>query len=249
MPNFAYWAVRLARPRPDMISIIIPTFNESKTDYLRPVLSQLVLLDDAEIFVIDGGSTDGTLDLLSSFKVNVEILPESSRAARLKMGITKSSGNLILLHHPRSLLSAAAISSLQNWAKDKRGFWGGFTHKFDINHPLLKFTSWYSNVIRCDRKSILYLDHCIFFDRELNSLAGLMPDVEIFEDTELSKIFSRHSKPVRLSDRSTTSAIRFEKNGIYRQALMNQVLKVAYLLKASHKAMNRLYEKGLGLNS
>jgi glycosyltransferase involved in cell wall biosynthesis len=249
VPNFAYLVERLARPQFDMISIIVPTFNESKTDYLRPVLAQLTLLDDAEIFVIDGGSTDGTLDLLSGFKVNVEILPKSSRAARLKAGIKKSSGKLILLHHPRSLISAVSISSFQNWAKDKHGFWGGFTHKFDLNHPLLKFTSWYSNVIRCDRKSILYLDHCIFFDRELKDLAGLMPDVEIFEDTELSKIFSGHSKPMRLSGLSTTSAIRFEKNGIYRQALMNQFLKIAYLLKASHKAMNRLYEKGLGLNS
>jgi hypothetical protein len=165
------------------------------------------------------------------------------------MGIARSSGDITLLHHPRSFVSAGAISSLQIWAKNKRGFWGGFTHKFDALHPLLKFTSWYSNFIRCDRKSILYLDHCIFYDREFTDLAALMPDVEIFEDTELSKIFGRRSSPVRLSGHSTTSAIRFEQNGIYRQALMNQFLKIGYLLKVSHKTMNRLYEKGLGLNS
>lgn len=232
-----------------MITIVIPTFNESKTGYLKPILTQLAMLDDAEIIVIDGGSTDGTLDLLNDFEVNVQILPNSSRAARLKMGIEKSSGKLTLLHHPRSLITVDAISSLHSWAKDKQGFWGGFTHRFDTRHPLLKFTSWYSNVIRCDRKSILYLDHCIFFDQELNDLAVLVPDMEIFEDTELSKILSRHSSPVRLPQYSTTSAIRFEQNGMYSQALINQFLKIGYLLKVSHKTMNRFYEKGLGLNS
>ncbi|MFT6094956.1 MAG: hypothetical protein ACJA2Q_002863 [Pseudohongiellaceae bacterium] len=232
-----------------MISIVIPTFNESKTGYLKLILSQLTLLDDAEVLVIDGGSTDDTLEIIRGFGVNVEILPKSSRAARLKIGIARSSGELILLHHPRSLVSADAILSLRSWGKGNRGFWGGFSHKFDIQHPLLKFTSWYSNVIRCDHKSILYLDHCIFFDQELTGLALLTPNVEIFEDTELSKILSGHSSPVRLSEYSTTSAIRFEQNGIYRQAMMNQFLKIGYLLKISHKTMNRLYEKGLGLNS
>ena len=239
----------LARRQPNMISIVIPTFNESKTGYLKLILTQLALLDNAEVLVIDGGSTDGTLDIIRSFGANVEILPNSSRAARLKTGIAKSSGELILLHHPRSLLSADAISSLRSLGEGNRGFWGGFSHKFDTQHPLLKFTSWYSNVIRCDRKSILYLDHCIFFDKELTELATLTPDVDIFEDTELSKIFSRHSNPVRCPEHSTTSAIRFVQNGIYRQALMNQFLKIGYLLKISHKTMNRLYEKGLGLNS
>ncbi|MFT4671326.1 MAG: glycosyltransferase involved in cell wall biosynthesis [Pseudohongiellaceae bacterium] len=239
----------LARPQLDMISIVIPTFNEFKTGYLKSILAQLALLDDAEVLVIDGGSTDGTLEVIKDFGVIVEILPSSSRAARLKVGIARSSGELILLHHPRSLVSSDAILSLRTRGEGNRGFWGGFSHKFDAQHPLLKFTSWYSNVIRCDRRSILYLDHCIFFDQELAELASLMPDVEIFEDTELSKIFSGHSSPVRLPEYSTTSAIRFEQNGIYRQALMNQFLKIGYLLKISHKTMNRLYEKGLGLNS
>ena len=240
---------RLARPQPNMISIVIPTFNESKTGYLKLILTQLALLDNAEVLVIDGGSTDGTLDIIKGFGAKVEMLPNSSRAARLKMGIARSSGELILLHHPRSLLHADAISSLRRWCESNRGFWGGFSHRFDVQHPLLKFTSWYSNVIRCDRKSILYLDHCIFFDQELTELATLTPDVDIFEDTELSKIFSRHSSPVRRPEHATTSAIRFVQNGIYRQALMNQFLKIGYVLKISHKTMNRLYEKGLGLNS
>lgn len=77
----------------------------------------------------------------------------------------------------------------------------------------------------------------------------MIPDVEIFEDTELSKILKTYSHPIRLTDAAQTSAIRFQKNGLYRQAIMNQVLKLGYSLKVPAKTMNRLYEKGLGLNS
>ena len=67
----------LARPQPDMLSIVIPTFNESKTGYLKLILAQLALLDDAEVLVIDGGSTDGTLEIIEGFGDIVEILPNS----------------------------------------------------------------------------------------------------------------------------------------------------------------------------
>ncbi len=41
----------LARPQPDMLSIVIPTFNESKTGYLKLILAQLALLDDILVYV------------------------------------------------------------------------------------------------------------------------------------------------------------------------------------------------------
>lgn len=232
-----------------MISVVLPTFNEANSGYLELILQGLSLLDDAEIIVVDGGSTDGTLEMLEGFGVRLYLLEKSSRAARLNEGIANSRGELILLHHPRSLVSAQAITKLNRIIANKKHYWGGFTHRFDVDHPLLRFTSWYSNKIRCDFRGIVYLDHCIFFDAQLKDRGVIIPDVEIFEDTELSKILKTYSHPIRLTDAAQTSAIRFQKNGLYRQAIMNQVLKLGYSLKVPAKTMNRLYEKGLGLNS
>ncbi len=204
---------------------------------------------EIEIIVVDGGSTDGTLEFVKGLNVPLHILERSSRAARLSKGIAHSTGELILLHHPRSLVSVQAIESLRALAGKHENYWGGFTHQFDIDHPLLNFTSWYSNKIRCDLRGIVYLDHCIFFDSKLKDSGFTIPDVEIFEDTEISKILRTFSRPIRLPQLAKTSAIRFQKNGVYRQALMNQMLKLAYTFKVPAKAMNRFYEKGLGLNS
>jgi hypothetical protein len=76
-----------------------------------------------------------------------------------------------------------------------------------------------------------------------------IPDVDIFEDTELSIRLSKVSKPKLIPIKVTTSAIRFSKNGLWKQSLMNQSLKAAYHLGIDPKKMNSLYEKGLSLNS
>jgi hypothetical protein len=242
-------AVRLAPRLPKMISIVLPTFNEMSSGYLKRILESLHQIQEIEIIAVDGGSTDGTLEVLKGFNVTLHSLDKSSRAARLNKGIAHCNGELILLHHPRSLISGLAIENLKSLVGKHEHFWGGFTHVFDVHHPLLKFTSWYSNKIRCDLRGIVYLDHCIFFDAKLRDSGFSIPDVEIFEDTELSKILKTFSRPIRLPELAQTSAIRFQKNGLYRQALMNQVLKLAYSLNVPTKTMNRLYEKGLGLNS
>ncbi len=232
-----------------MLSVVLPTFNESKSGYLLPILTNLNELTDTEIIVVDGGSTDQTLALLNDFDVKLITLENSTRAARLNKGIDESRGEMILLHHPRSLLKVDCIMRLQALVSECRPTWGGFTHRFDFNHPLLRFTSWYSNRIRFDLRGIVYLDHCLFFDGDLKEKGMRLPDIDIFEDTELSKQLRKFAKPLRLADEAQTSAIRFQKNGVYRQALMNQCLKLGYTLKIPAKTMNRLYEKGLGLNS
>ena len=167
----------------------------------------------------------------------------ATRAERLQRGIEAARGRVVLCHHPRSLVTAEGLRWLRDHAAEVS--WGGFTHAFDASSLLLRYTSWYSNAVR-PRHGVVYLDHCIFFRREL--LTRPIPDVAIFEDTELSKILAESGKPTILPFTSTTSAVRFLKNGVARQLLLNQVLKVKYLLGAGDGAMNAAYEKGLHLN-
>lgn len=231
-----------------MLSIILPTLNEMRSGLLERIMSSLTQLVDAEIIVVDGGSDDGTLELLSKYDLKLITEQGASRAAKLNAGIAAASGDMIFLHHPRSLVQPQGFGQVAELGHSGARVWGGLTHQFDHDHPLLRFTSWYSNRVRCDRSGILYLDHCVFFDRGFKDEGLKIPDVDIFEDTELSKLLRGYSMPVRLPDVARTSAIRFQRNGIYRQALLNQWMKIAYYLNFSHDKMNRQYEKGLSLN-
>ncbi len=230
------------------ISVILPTFNELKTDVIQSSLPQLCLNPELEIIIIDKNSNDGTKEFCESHDLKFISTGSNSRAARINQGIAAATTDFLILNHPRSILSNEAIKELLPLSKQK--IWGGFTHHFDYDHPLLNFTSWYSNTIRFDRSGIIYLDHCIFLHKDL--VAGdktPVPEVDIFEDTKFSLKLLKKSKPLRLQGQSKTSSVRFKKNGVWTQAIMNQALKAGYKLKVPPRLMNKIYEKGLSLNS
>ncbi len=229
------------------ISIVFSVFDELRQGLLKESLDKLSKLSDVEIIVVDGGSTDGTLDLLENYSIKLIRSMSTSRAERLNIGIAQASNDLIILHHPRSVIDTAGIEYLQNNYESIT--WGGFYHRFIEEHPLLRFTSWYSNEVRGKIRSIVYLDHCIFFKKSLLSHDPIVPEIFIFEDTALSEKLNQLYPAQILPYVSRTSAIRFHKNGLFRQSILNLVMKGCYLLKVSDQSMNRVYEKGLGLNT
>lgn len=212
-----------------MLSIIVPSEFDGENIYHIRLVENVKSLKDTELIFI-------------SRKEAV------SRAERLNIGFHKSKGNIILLNHPRSLVEIKGLNYLASLSnrKDLSPEWGGFIHKFSMKHPLLNYTSWYSNRVRANLSGILYLDHCIYFHRDL--WIEDLPPIEIFEDTVLSRYFKKHSRPKILPFTSETSAIRFEKNGVFNQLWLNQFMKICFYLGIDHKKMNKLYEKKIKLN-
>lgn len=219
------------------VSVVIPVHRKG-ADWLPRILARLSEVEGLEIICAgDAPPPEGA----GARFVRVE---GSARGARLQAGIDAATCRTVLLHHPRCLIPAEGLRWLTAGAAGAR--WGGFTHAFDWDHPLLRFTSWYSNRVRAGLRGIVYLDHCVFFDKAL--LVRPIPPVEIFEDTELSLILRESGPPALAPFVATTSAVRFRANGPWRQALLNQRMKLSYLLGASHRLMNERYERGLGLN-
>ncbi|MGB0213641.1 glycosyltransferase [Algiphilus sp.] len=228
-----------------MISVVLPTHNEIGLGLLPDVLAPLTGHADVEPIAVDNASRDGTAALLRDAGARVIDLPGSNRAQRLNAGFAACTGDVVLLHHPRSVLAPDALDALRGLPAD--AIWGAFTHAFDDRHPLLGWTSWYSNRVRLDRAGVAYLDHCIFLRRDRLPDAPV-PDLDIFEDTALSRRLRPLGRPRRLPQIATTSAVRYRRNGVWRQAAMNQVLKLGYAARVPPRLMNRIYERGLSLN-
>ena len=229
------------------LSVIIPTLNEMELGIFPRLVESFSGFDNIEVIVSDGGSSDGTLDIAEKKGFKIISTPLANRAERLNRGIELAQSGMLLLNHPRSIIEREGVAYLISNLSEV--LWGGFTHRFDSYHPALKFTSWYSNIIRGGLFGVLYLDHCIFLKKFIYDEIGGIPNVDIFEDTLLSReILKCYEKPTILPYISKTSAVRFMKNGIYRQALLNQYMKIALLLGKDHKEMNSLYERGLSLN-
>lgn len=231
-----------------LLSIVIPIHNDLSIGYLEKQINTFKSLRNIEVIFIDGGSIDGSKELIEKAGFDFHQLPNSNRAQRLNYGLEISLSELILFHHPRSLVEKEGLDFL---IKEVKEDWGAFTHCFDKKNTLLNFTSWYSNEVRFKIRSIAYLDHCIFFKKCLvKKRKPVLPNIEIFEDTILSKnLFNLSENKVLIPFKSTTSSIRFEKNGLWFQAILNQVLKLCWYLGLSTQQMNKVYEKGLELNS
>ncbi len=220
---------------PEMkLSIILPVLNEEHHGFLKQSLPL-----PHELIIVDGGSTDNTVTLCRQHATKFISLPNSNRAQRINAGIKAASGKMLLLHHPRSFLEPRALEQIPETG------WGGFTLAFDNTGVPYRLLSWWSNNIRAKRRRILYLDHCIFAEK---ALLQDIPEVDVFEDTLLSRQLRTITQPVLLPGISTTSSVRFRKRFL-RQWLKNQVIKTGFFLGIPPNRINRFYERGFWLNS
>ncbi len=226
-----------------MITVVISVFNEKNNPYLNKILSQFQKDSFFEVICVDGGSTDGTAEYIKKQGFTVHVLKNSTRAVRINFGVARASYEMILLQHPRSLISDEGIAFMKE--SDGQVTWAAFTHQFDNPHFFLKFVSWYSNRVRVKKKSIVYLDHCMLLKK---AYFEPMPDIAIFEDTALSERLKVTCLPTLLPFVAVTSAIRFLDRGIYKHFLLNQWIKLLYALNVDSQKINRLYERRLNLN-
>jgi len=83
------------------VSIVVPAYDEAES--IEPILRRLdVVLDDAEVIVVDDGSTDGTAGIAEGlsgelgFELRVIVLPQNQgKGAAVRRGITASRGDVV----------------------------------------------------------------------------------------------------------------------------------------------------------
>lgn len=78
-----------------IISVVLPILNEAS--YIRQALESILNQDyePIEVIVVDGGSTDGTLDIVKEYPVELVVAPGMGQAASINLGWRKSSGQIL----------------------------------------------------------------------------------------------------------------------------------------------------------
>lgn len=230
------------------VSIVMPVLNEAS----RAVSAVRRLSRDfggCELIVVDGGSNDGTREVLEEMLdggtgTDVRVLPSlPGRARQMNAGARHSSGDVLWFVHADTVLDPDALPELQRVLADPQVVGGGLTLRFDRTSIALRYLAWTSN-IRARRLHWIFGDQALFVRRFAFDAVGGFPDLPIMEDLELSRRVARVGDLVVLTAASIASTRRFDEHGTWRMLVFMQWLKLLHFRGIDPQRIARCYAAG-----
>ena len=220
-----------------ILSIIVPVLNEAPG--IVAALQALALLreQEAELIVVDGGSSDNTRALCSGLADQLLTAP-SGRARQMNLGAAHASGSTLLFLHADTRLPAAATPAIKQALQGHA--WGRFDVSISGRSALLPMVAQLMNW-RSRLTGIATGDQAIFVTRKAFEDAGGFPEQPLMEDVELSRRLLRHGRPACLRLRVLTSGRRWEQFGVWRTILLMWRLRFLYWLGTPAEHLARHY--------
>lgn len=227
------------------LAIIIPTLNAA--DGLRDTLHALSVPTPGmrvDVIVVDGGSTDETLDIAQRFGARIAVA-DGGRGPQLAEGARHGFGDWLFFLHadtqpppdwPAQILAFTKLDG----AVDKAAY---FQLRLDDSAPAARrverFVAWRARVL-----GLAYGDQGLVLSRRLYERVGGYPHVALMEDVALIRRIAQASgrkNLVALGGYARTSAARYRKSGYSRRGARNLVCLGLYFLGVPPRVIARLY--------
>ena len=219
-----------------MISIIIPTYNEQ--DNIVQLLSELEnLKGQREIIVVDGGSSDDTIQLAKQ-KAKVICLPCANRARQMNQGAEAAKGKILWFVHADSIPSHDSLKLINEVLEES--FYGGFSLSFDSSKISFKTIAFLSN-LRARYLGLIFGDQAMFVRKNFFFQLGGFSNIKLMEDFDFCQRAKKIVKPTLLSRCLQTSSRRFLKGGIWKTFFVMQYIKILYLCGTNSKKLKQIY--------
>jgi rSAM/selenodomain-associated transferase 2/rSAM/selenodomain-associated transferase 1 len=225
---------RMAGSPGNSLSIIVPVLNESAG--ILDALQALVPMRSrgVEVIVVDGGSDDGTADLVrASGMADAVIQTTRGRAVQMNAGAGVAHGDVLLFLHADTRLPPGAdalVLQAMEGTEPARG-WGRFDVTIEGAHPMLGVIAWSMNR-RSRLTGIATGDQAMFMRRDAFDSVGGFPPIALMEDIAMSARLKRLSSPVCLAERVRTSGRRWESRGVLRTMLGMWWMRLRYFFGA-----------------
>lgn len=221
------------------ISIIIPTLNEEKV--IENFLKELSKLDgDKEIILVDGGSSDNTVEIAS--KYGKVIKSKKGRAFQMNAGAKAATGGILWFLHCDSKIKENCLEEIKK-AIDEGYIGGGFGLNFyDLGSKFMKFVSITSNW-RARYMGLYFGDQAIFVRRDIFESIGGFKEIDIMEDWDFSKKLNKTGNMKMVNSTVGTSARRFKQGGQLKTLLLMHKIKILYMLGVAPSKLNKIYRE------
>jgi len=232
----------LTDPKTLTISVIIPTLNEAVN--LLTLLAEMDREDGVEVIVADGGSSDGTGELAKAAGVEVVFAPRG-RAYQQNAGAAVATGEILLFLHVDTTLpdgfAAAVRACLAQPGVVAGAFRLGIAGEAKGLRLIERVANWRSRWL-----GLPYGDQALFIRRRSFAALGGFPEQEIMEDFALARRIKKLGKIELLELAVLTSGRRWQRLGIIRTTLINQLIILGYFLGIAPARLAGWYRGGLG---
>lgn len=219
-------------------SIIIPTYNEEL--FIEKVLKSLAKIENSEIIIADGGSSDKTIEIAKEYNVKI-VKSKAGRGIQLNEGVKISGGEILCFLHADTLLPENGFNLINEFFKNSDNKICRFKLGFDISHWLLDRYKTYS---KFDTVFTRFGDMFIAIRKNYFDEIGGFPNWKTFEDVEFLSKASAKVKIGILNSEVISSARTFTKFGLINQQIYNGYLMTKYLLGFRNFIVeNRYYER------
>ena len=217
------------------LSIIVPILNEE--EQLRCLLTDLLRQEniDFEVILSDGGSSDNPAAVVAEYErfcgysISLHV-GEKGRGRQLNAGIAKARTSWLLLLH--------VDSRFQDQLALRRGLDKMKDYKTSLvagRFPLLfRHTTgrafgagyyYYQWKARLPREECIHGDQGFLLNRETFQHVGqFRENLPVMEDTDFAERLRRIGKWVLLPSEISTSARRFETEGLWQRQLLNALI-------------------------
>ena len=208
------------------IDIVVPVLDEAADwPLVQRRLVALAACDGVKVWLVDGGSSDGTAALAAQSGLSVVPSP-AGRARQMNAGAAMAKGTVLLFLHVDTQLPPDWQRSLQAGLAGG-ACWGRFDVRIAGQSALLRMVAAMMNG-RSRLSGIATGDQAIFMTRAAFDAVEGFPNQPLMEDIEISQRLLKLSRPACLRARVTTSGRRWDTRGVWRTIFLMWRLRFAY---------------------
>jgi rSAM/selenodomain-associated transferase 2 len=219
------------------LSIIIPTLDEARSigETLDAVLTAA---RDAEVIVVDGGSLDGTIEIVRARGVRL-LASGRGRGLQMHAGASAARGRALWFVHADTRPASDCAARIKEALADPSVVAGNFHLLFDGAGRPARFLTWLYPQLR--KLGLCYGDSAIFVRREAYETVGGFRAFPVFEDLDLVRRLRKTGRLVHLRAVVTTSSRRFEGRNFALIFARWTFMQALYWLGVHPRTLGRMY--------
>jgi rSAM/selenodomain-associated transferase 2 len=228
-----------------VLSIIVPALREA-ANLARLLPALRAAAPGAEIIVADAGSDEGTREVATRVAGVTVLTCERGRARQMNAGARAARGDTLLFLHADTVLPDGFEASITRALTEPGVVAGRFDVRLDNPRWPFRMIGSLMN-LRSRWSGISTGDQALFVRRDVFEALGGFPDIPLMEDIELTRRLKRRGRQAALRERVTTSARKWEREGVARTIGLMWTLRLLYACGVSPARLHRWYYRNLAL--